>query len=341
MSNTYKVALIGCGHRGKEHARGMKAESRCNVVALVDLLVPAAEAINNEFGFGAAIYTDYKEMLAKEKPDLVIIALWTHLHLPVFKDCAMAGVKTILSEKPMSATWGGCLDMAHIAEETGCQLSFCHQRRFAKGNRLVRQMINEGRFGKLCRMDLYSPPHLLDCGTHTFDQAISYNNEVPVKWVLGAVDCNNPVSFFDVKAESMAVGTLVFRNGVRANIQVGGPDQDMWGGVRVIGTDGFIEAYWDGNFGKGAIYSDPTWQPPEMSSEIDYEMEDVMHNVVDCMESGEETEISYKKALRAAEIIYAFYESVRQNKRMELPLSGINDNPFITMLENREFGCQD
>ncbi len=339
--NAHRVAFIGCGRRAHQHAVGVKADSRCRVVALSDLNRQAAEAMKAEFGFDAAIYTDHREMLEKEKPDIVITCLWTPLHLPVFKDCAAAGAKAVHSEKPMAPTWGECLEMARIAKETNCQLTFCHQRRFAKGNQLARRLINEGRFGEILRMDLYSPPNLLDCGTHTLDQALSFNNEIPVKWVLGAVDASHPIKWFDVSAEGMAAGTLVFENGVRAHIQVGGPDLDMHTGVRVTGSKGFIEVFWDGEFGQAVVYDDPSWKPPCAEDTHESQMIGVIRNVVDCVESGDEPELSYKKALRATEVIFAFYESVRRNARVELPMVGVTDNPFITMLENGEFSPND
>jgi len=337
MSKIYRVALIGCGNRAREHAIGLKADRRCQVVALSDLNQQAAESMNASFGFNAVIYGDYKEMLTKEQPDIVVTSLWTPLHLPVFKDCAESGVKAVVSEKPMAPTWGECLEIARIAEETNCQLTFCHQRRFAKGNQQARQWINEGRFGEIQRMDLYSPQNLLDCGTHTFDQALSFNNEVPVKWVLGALDASDPINWFGVSAETMAIGTLVFENGVRANIQVGGPDLDMHTGVRVVGSKGFFEVDWDGKLGQCVVYDDPLWRPLIVKNEPNDQMIGVIRDAVDCLESGDEPGLSYKKALRASEIIFAFYESVRRNARIELPLTGMTDNPFITMLEKNQF----
>jgi UDP-N-acetyl-2-amino-2-deoxyglucuronate dehydrogenase len=334
MSELYRVAFIGCGRRAQLHAAGIKADGRCRVVALSDLNQQTAEAMNADFEFDAVIYSDHLEMLAKEKPDVVVACLWTPLHLPVFKDCAEAGVKAVLSEKPMAPTWGECLEIARIAEETGCQLTFSHQRRFASGNLLVRQLINQGRFGQILRMDLYSPQNLLDCGTPTFDQALSFNHESPAKWVLGAVDATKPIKWFNVSAEDMMVGTLVFENGVRANIQVGGPDKDMPTGVRVIGSEGFIEVLWDGQIGQAVVYNDPSWKPP------DEQLIGVIRNAIDSLDTGEEPELSYKKALRATEIIFGFYESVRRNARIELPLTGVTDNPFITMLENGQFAAK-
>jgi len=333
----YRTAFIGCGKRAHEHAVGVKADDRCLVVALADISSESAEALNDAFGFGAAVYTDYRAMLAEVKPDVVVLCLWTPLHLPVFRDAVEAGVKAVLSEKPMAAEWGECLEMARLAEAAGCQLTFSLQRRFADGNRAVRRMIREGKLGQLQRMDLYSPPNLLDCGIHSFDQAMSFMDETPARWVLGAVDASETYNWFNVPSESVAAGLIVFENGVRANIQAGGPDMDIWGGVRVMGSKGYLEVMWDGELRGGAIYAEPDWRPEVLVTPGTEQMKGMVRHAIDCLASGEEPEISHRKALRASEIIFAFYESVRRNARVSLPVSGFADSPFITMLQSGEF----
>ena len=337
MNVQSRVALIGCGGRGREHVVGLQADSRVRVVALADVKREAADKMNADFSFGATVYEDHREMLRVEKPDVVVLCLWTTLHLPIFRDCVDNGVRAVLSEKPMTPTWGECREMARIAEESGCQLTFCHQRRFAVGNLLARELIGAGTFGKIERMDLYSPKNLLDCGTHTFDQALSFNAETPAKWALGGLDANEPLHWFGVSAESMAVGFIVFENGVRANIQVGGPDMDMWSGVRVIGDKGFLDVTWDGDFKRGVVYDNPHWELPKPKDPPGGPMIGVVKNALDCLASGAEPELSYRKALRASEIIFALYESVRRHARVTLPLTDISDNPFLTMLANGEF----
>ncbi|QMV43981.1 Gfo/Idh/MocA family protein [Cohnella cholangitidis] len=346
MSNSlYRVAFIGCGKRAHEHAIGVQADQRCKVVALSDISVESAEKLNATFEFQGVIYSDHKEMLAKEKPDIVLICLWTPLHLSVFQDCANAGVKAVMCEKPMSATWGECQEMSRIAEETGCQLTFSLQRRFAVGNKTVRRLIKEGKIGQVVRLDLYSPENLLDCGIHTFDQAISYLNEASAKSVLGAIDTTKILNWFNVPSECGASGQIVFANGVLANLYSGTidtwePDQDMtkiWAGVRVFGTEGFIEVMWDGQIIRGINYYDSTWKPEMELSSMSDQMKGYVSHSIDCLETGEEPEVSHRKALRASEVIFAVYESVRRNALVELPLAGVTDSPFITMLENGQF----
>ena len=337
---TYRTALIGCGGRGREHAPALQADPRMQMVALVDVKRENADTLNADFSFGAKVYTDYAEMLEAEKPDVVVVTLWTVLHLPVFRACAEARVKLVLSEKPMAPTWGECLEMVRLAEHTGCRLSFSHQRRYAPGNQLARKLIAEDRFGKIERLDLTAPPNLLDCGTHTFDQALSFLGDgVGVKWVLGAVDTTEMLDWFGVKAEGMAAGTVVFENGVRAVFQFGPPDLDVWSGVRVHGTDGLLDVGWDGEFRRAVVFSDPSWTPPPTAAEESGAMMAAyIRDNLDCLETGAEPETSSRKALRAAEIIFALYESVRRHKRVTLPLAGVSDNPFLSMLVAGEFG---
>jgi len=337
MSTKHRVGFIGCGKRARSHAVGVRADERCKVAALADVNRESAAKLDQDFAFGAALYTDYREMLAKERPEVVATCLWTPLHLQVFRDCVQAGVKAVLSEKPMAPSWGECKEMARLAEESNCQLTFSHQRRFAKGNLRARKLIEEGRFGAVLRMDLYSPPNLLDCGTHTFDQALSFNGETPAKWVLGTVDASQPLNWFDVRSESLATGLVVFANGVRSYIQAGGPDKDMQTGVRVHGAKGFIEVDWDGKFGRAAVYDDPAWKPVQEPSPDEQVMSAYVRNALDCLASGEEPVLSHRKALRAAEIIFALYESMRRRARVELPLT-VDDNAFITMFSAGAFG---
>lgn len=327
-----RMAIVGCGGRGREFAKGVAADGRSELVALVDHAKERAEALISEHGLTASVYKDLAEMLSAEKPDAVCLALWTRLHLPAIEQCLAAGVRIVLSEKPMAETWGACRRIARLAESTGAVLTFCHQRRFAAGNLYLRELLHQGAFGEPLRLDLYSPPHLLDCGTHTVDQALSYLNETPAKWVLGGCDLAKTVNYFDVPAEGAAVGVIVFENGVRAQFQFGGPDLDLWGGVRLHGTRGFFEATWDGDIRRAVVYDDPAWKPEPPETAKDEAMRRVVADALDAAERGTEPELSWRKALRASEILFALYESMRRRERVELPLVGVEDNPMFDLL---------
>ena len=153
------------------------------------------------------------------------------------------------------------------------------------------------------------------------------------------MDTQKTLNWFDVRSESTATGTLFYANGVRAVIQAGGPDMDIWGGLRVTGSEGFIEVFWDGNPGQGRIYSDPSWRPEAVAADPQEQTVRMVKDVVDCLETGRESEISHQRALAASEVIFAFYESVRTQGRVELPLAGITDNPLHAILGSEKTPC--
>jgi UDP-N-acetyl-2-amino-2-deoxyglucuronate dehydrogenase len=270
------------------------------------------------------------------KPDIAGIALWTGLHAPVFRDCVDADVRAVLCEKPMAPTWGESKEMVRLATERGVQLTFCHQRRFTPGIRQAKQWLDEGRFGRLERMDMSAPANLLDCGTHTLDLAFLFNNETPVVWAIGQIDARQVRAWFGVEFEFVAVGMLKYANGVRGTIHLG-DDKEMTSGVRLIGDKGWIEVTWEGAYPRAVLYDEPGWEPPQLA-EGNGQMAALVGNSIDCLESGAEPELSADKALRATEVIFAIYESSRRRARIDLPLEGVEDSPFLSMLAQGVIG---
>ncbi len=333
----HNIALIGCGKRGKQNAEAIQDDPRFTVTALVDPATEAAESLKAEYRFGdAVVYSDYRAMLDKQTPDLCIACIWTPLHLPVFRACAEAGVKAVFLEKPMAGRWDECREMARIAEETGCRLSFSHQRRFHEGNEAVRKLIASGVFGDIIQMDLFSVGWLLDCGTHTLDQASSYlGDSVGVKWVHGAIDISATHDVFGVPDGKMFTGTMMYDNGILANVHVGVQDHTPMTGVRILCTRGFIEVNWGGKVERHAVYDNPDWQPPTEVDDRGELMKRCFDDVVQALDSGTENALHYSKALRVSEVIFAFYESVRTHARVELPLTNVEGNPIQELLEKR------
>jgi hypothetical protein len=55
-------------------------------------------------------------------------------------------------------------------------------------------------------------------------------------------------------------------------------------------------------------------------------------DLLDCLDTGREPELSSRKALAATELIFATYESSRRRGRVTLPLE-IDDSPLLAGLE--------
>ena len=95
-----RLVLIGAGVIGARHVKSVAAEPCCRLTALADP-APAARAVSEAAGI--VHYTDYEEMLDRERPEGAIVAAATPLHAPIGEACARRGIH-MLMEKPVTDT---------------------------------------------------------------------------------------------------------------------------------------------------------------------------------------------------------------------------------------------
>jgi len=74
-------ALIGCGRISANHIKAAK-ENSLNIVAVCDIFEDGMVKFLQQYDLNKDVrmYTDYKEMLAKEKIDIASIAVKSGLH---------------------------------------------------------------------------------------------------------------------------------------------------------------------------------------------------------------------------------------------------------------------
>ena len=96
-----KYALIGCGRISPNHIAAAKA-NQLDIVAICDIVPANMEDKRIKFELPASTkeYTDYMEMLEKEKPELVAIATESGKHAEIALNCIEAGCNIII-EKPI------------------------------------------------------------------------------------------------------------------------------------------------------------------------------------------------------------------------------------------------
>jgi predicted dehydrogenase len=277
-------------------------------------------------------------MLAKEKPDLVSVAVWPHLHCDAVLACADAGVKMVHCEKPIALTWGDARRMVAACRDKGVQLTFDHQRRFLEPFRKAKQLIASGAIGKLQRLE--SKCHnMYDWGTHWLDMLFFLNEETPVDWVIGQVELRGNHKVFDAPMEGQGLTHFTFRNGVRA-FMVTGFEADFGCEIRAVGSAGQLELR--------DIKDQPLrlwkqgqsdWENLPCSEGLhgDQAVERAILDAIGCLRTGREPELAARKALQSTEIIFATWESSRRRGRVDLPLT-IDDSPMADMLAT--FGTQ-
>ena len=97
-----RYALIGCGRISPNHIAAAK-RNRLDIVAICDLDVENMKDKKLKFELDDNVhqYTDYLEMLQKEKPELVAIATESGKHARIALDCMEYGCNLII-EKPIA-----------------------------------------------------------------------------------------------------------------------------------------------------------------------------------------------------------------------------------------------
>lgn len=142
-----KVGIIGAGTIGHCHVAAYRKRADVEIVAVCDSNRDRAEQFARQYEI-SQVYDDYRIMLAEAAPDAVSVCVWNSLHGPVSID-ALNGGAHVLCEKPLAISAAEALDMQLTAERCGRVLmpGFC--TRYEEGVKLLKNVVDENRLGKL------------------------------------------------------------------------------------------------------------------------------------------------------------------------------------------------
>ena len=335
METNFKAGIIGCGGRGRSHARGYEASPDVDIVACSDPVEAARNAFAEQFNVPNT-YETYQEMLANESLDFVSVCTWIALHKDMVIAAANSGIKAIHCEKPMAPTWGDAKALYQACVDNDVVITFCHQRRFGAQFIKAKRLANEGAIGELRRLEA-ACPNLLDWGTHWFDMFFFYNNDEPIDWVIGQIDVAEEKTVFGTQVETSGISWFRWKNDVEGLLATGGTGLSGFAN-RLIGTKGIIDVGGGGTPIR-ILREGAEWEQPDISGltpERDATTLSVL-DLVHCIKTGREPELSGRKALQATELIFATYESSRRRAKIHLPLT-TNDSALLTMVANGEIG---
>ena len=149
-----RVAVVGVGHLGKEHARVYAGLDGCELVAVVDTVGERAEEVAARHGVRAV--RDFRELLEGEgRPHAVSVVVPTKYHAEVGAPFLEAGVAALI-EKPMAETLEEADALLAAAGRGGATLQVGHIERFNPAIRAVRGMVKDPRFIESDRIAPYS-----------------------------------------------------------------------------------------------------------------------------------------------------------------------------------------
>ena len=242
--NVLRYGVIGVGMMGCEHIRNLQAINGCAVVAFADTHETSRTNAKHLVA-EATSYVDYREMLADEQLDVVVIATPNHTHSAIFDDVIKSGVH-VLVEKPLGINIAECQKM--IASETQHQRPGrvvwvgLEYRYMAPTSRLIEEVesgscgavkmiaIREHRFPFLKKIDNWNRFSKNTGGTlvekccHFFDVMSLIANSQPVSvYASGGQDVNHLDEIYDGLRSDILDNAYVvvnFANGVRGTLDL-------------------------------------------------------------------------------------------------------------------------
>ncbi|NUQ01130.1 MAG: Gfo/Idh/MocA family oxidoreductase [Armatimonadetes bacterium] len=109
-----RVGVVGVGWQGSGHLQNVVAEPRCRLTAICDLNRELLAERASTFGV-AHTFTSYRDLVACDEVDAVVIVLPDHLHREPATTALEAG-KHVLLEKPMALSVDDAEAIAAAAE---------------------------------------------------------------------------------------------------------------------------------------------------------------------------------------------------------------------------------
>ena len=217
-----KVAVIGVGHLGKNHAKFLSKIPGCTLVGVVDTNQKAADEIaqlyphTKSFGVGVyqtKAYTDYKKVL--RNVDAVSIATPTVAHYQIARKALSQGIHTFI-EKPITTTVLEANKLISLAEKYKAVLQVGHIERFNPTFVAAKEYLQNPKFIECHRLSSFSFRSIdidivLDLMIHDIDLILSI-----VKSPGKKVDAVGVKIISD--KNDLANARLVFANGCVANL---------------------------------------------------------------------------------------------------------------------------
>jgi len=148
----HKTALIGSGWWGMNILRYAIESGEADVAALCDVdlryLNPAAEEVESLTGSKPRTYGDYRELLAREKPEVVIVATPDHWH-PMIAIAAMEVGAHVYVEKPIGHTINEGKAMVKAARRHERIVQVGTHRRVSPHNVSGMEFLKSGKAGQI------------------------------------------------------------------------------------------------------------------------------------------------------------------------------------------------
>jgi len=162
--NKTRIAVAGAGYIGLAHIGVVQTNVSCMLSAIVD---PSPGAAVVAAQSGVPLYASIDELLARDRPDGLVLATPNALHVPQALQCIDAQLP-ILLEKPIATTVAEGQTLVDTVERTGAKVLIGHHRAHSPIMAKAKQVVESGQLGRLVTVmgsaTFLKPNHYFDEG---------------------------------------------------------------------------------------------------------------------------------------------------------------------------------
>jgi predicted dehydrogenase len=341
---TYKIGIIGAGVIADFHAQAIQSMEGAELVAAFARKEDKANAFSSKYDCQG--YSDLDKFLAHPDMQVVTICSVSGAHLEHATAAANAG-KHIICEKPLEITTDRIDKMIEVCEKNDVSLSGIFPRRFNDSTHIFKQVIEEGRLGKivLCdtaikwwrsqeyydsgawrgTWDLDGGGALMNQSIHTIDLMLHLMGDVSSVSASGGLEAHQ-----GIEVEDVAVAIIEFKSGARGVIQASTAffsNTGLPASIHICGDQGSIMmvddkfSIWDLKnhqssddkiLAEHGIYEDTSGAGAADPKAIDFLWHQRnFENALHALKKGEKPAVDGMEGRRAVELITAIYESIQ------------------------------
>ncbi|MHC1771561.1 MAG: Gfo/Idh/MocA family protein [Flexilinea sp.] len=340
MNTKLKMAIVGAGIWGENHAKIYRAHPFADVVAICDMNYGKAKAVADKIGI-SQVYSDYNEMFDKSGCDAVAVVTPDFAHAEV-SIAAANHKKHVLVEKPLATKREDVFNMLDAFEKNNVRAMVDLHNRWSPPFNVAHQAVEKGELG-----EVYSAYIRLNDVKWVATDMLPWAAQSSILWFLGSHSLDTLRWFFNdevarvfsVSREGVLKGlgidtvdeyltTIEFKNGGIAQMENGWitPNANpCFNDIKcnILGTKGMISID-ASNHNLIQQYSDSKVTVPDIlvqDSIFGYPKGFAFESIrgfVDCILSGDEFPVSVNDAANTSIAILAIIESAKTRMPVEV-----------------------